>query len=206
MQLTNYEWRAFGKINEELSSKLKSLNLTFLEQDLFTDEYLWRPGCTVNAKLRYNRLKFKKLQQTTSDGIEIWVIQDLIPFDSWGLSLLESEMQVKSPKELKTVGRSSQSLMELLNRFTPPLFCLSVDKFRTKYLYKRDGVAISIELAEIQKPVQTSSFCIECNGMRSSSLNNSIVDTIRKLRNELGLPGTMQIKSYLTMVEEWMDL
>ena len=37
------------------------------------DQYLWRPGCQANIKIRKKKLKIKELVRTTDDGFELWI-------------------------------------------------------------------------------------------------------------------------------------
>ena len=165
----NFEYRVFGEIKSKTRNHITTLDRKFPEDPnhpgpfKMFDEYIWCEGCQVNTKVRKDKLKFKFLGHRTSDYIETWRVNDKIPIDINGrwLKSLEKYLVTTAPGFLINQCKNSQDLMKNLSSFNPSLQCVIVEKLREQYIKKVAGHKITIEIAEIKKPINTESICIE---------------------------------------------
>jgi hypothetical protein len=204
----HWEWRGFGDLNNVIRNQIQQLTSKYGAGINVTDQYLWAPGSKVNVKVREKDLKFKYLLDEADGGFERWVENEKdnhpFPLNAAVLAQLEKALGTAIPEDIsgKTVD-TSDSLIDLFPRFTPPVTCVAIQKFRTAYIFPIEGAEILIELAEIEN--------VEIDGQQqrrtftSVSLEGPDVGMLRTVRDTLGLPDSLQVKGYLQLIEEMVQ-
>jgi hypothetical protein len=204
----HWEWRGFGDLKNAIQDQIQQLTPKYGAGINVTDQYLWVPACKVNVKVREKDLKFKYLLDKADGGFERWKEDEKdnypFPLNAAVLAQLEKALATAIPADIygKTVD-TSDSLIDLLPRCTPPVTCVAIKKFRLTYVYPIEGAEILVELAEIEN--------VEIDGQQqrrtltSVSLESADVGMMRTVRDTLGLPDSLQVKGYLQLIEEMVQ-
>ena len=197
----HWEWRGFGVLSGGLRARVESLPLKFDRPQDVQDEYLWVPGMSINVKLRFTDLKFKRLLGF-EQGVERWLEDEAenlpFPLERPVVEKLSRELGVSLPRLLeRSYGR--EELVDLLLRAKAPVRRIVVEKKR----WQRDwmtlearasgGGPVTVELVEILSPEVTFSVGLE----------HPEPGPVAAARDELGLGTVMRTLSYLQALSVW---
>ena len=195
----HWEWRGFGEIPEALRSRLESLPLKFSASQELTDEYLWAPGCSVNLKLRFSDLKFKRLCERAG-SLELW-LEDPgenypFPIGPEVLTRLASDLGV-SALETPRSPLDRPALLDLLTHASPAVRLVTVQKIRWQREWwgsaVRHSPGVTVEVAQILRPELTWSVGIE--GPELEGVASALA--------ALDLEGALRKINYLEALEVW---
>jgi hypothetical protein len=149
-----WEWRAFGRLDPKLESKIRALPIrNGLVDHADEDVYLVSPASDQNVKLRKLGeswvLKFKELIEKGADCIELYREgQDTVfgfPVTRGAIETAAALLNTKLPGQLSSTDRfSREELVNVLAVSSPEIRSLDVPKVRSQFLI--DGGWV--ELAE----------------------------------------------------------
>ena len=207
----HWEWRGFGDLANAVRTQIQQLSPKFGAGVNVTDQYLWLPECKVNVKVRQKDLKFKFLLDRADEGFEKWREAEAenypFPLNPAVVAKLETALGTSFPADMSgKILETYQSLLDVLPRCTPPVIRVTIEKFRTTYIYPYDGQQILVELAEIRRVEIDDQY--QENTYTSVSLEGvegAGVADLRHVHDALGLPDTLQAKGYLQLIEELVE-
>lgn len=201
----HWEYRAFGKLPSEIRMAIEQFDKKFDEGKRIADEYLWRPGCKANIKIRENGLKFKKWIKQVEDGFKLWLEDPaeifLFPLDSKAIDLLEKSLNTKVPPKLRKGCDSPLQLKDALDSCEPSIQLITIEKFRTQYKYPAVESEVLVEIADILSPVKLESICIEGPDLSINGNEEENLILLREVRKSLGLPGSLRVMGYVELIE-----
>lgn len=216
----HWEWRGFGHVPLTLIlNSVPKLKRLFGVNDPGTqdvDEYLWSPGMQVNLKLRKRQLKFKRREDRTSDGCELWTERSeetfAFPLTDQAVAFVERNIPVQRPPGLE-FRQSYESFIAALPLFTPPLHLVVTRKHRIQFAWNENNEALVFELSEIQHPLTTWSVGIEggdlgsLDGLIDPDQSQASLRRVLKIRDHFGLPGpSLRVIGYLELLSDWSRL
>src|ERR1044071_2818937 len=161
-----WEWRAFGRITDELAAKIKAYPIRLGISNLpVRDIYLISPVSDQNVKLRWYftglYLKFKLLIDTKPGQIELYSesVQYTYPFPISFETLKEAArlLQVTPPDTaLRSDTFTEDETMRVLAAASPPVVRVDVTKTRSQYQFDGGWIEMA-DIVFVQHPVQTIS-------------------------------------------------
>jgi hypothetical protein len=197
----HWEWRGFGVLSRALRSRVESLPLKFDRPQDVNDEYLWVPGTTINVKVRFTDLKFKRLLGS-EQGVERWLEDEAenlpFPLQQPVVAKLATELGVSLPRLLKA-SYGQKELLELLLRAQPAVQRVVVEKKRwqrewmTPEAQASGGGPVTVELAEIFSP----------QAITSVALEHPEPGPVVAACDELGLGNEIKMLNYLQALSVW---
>lgn len=195
----HWEWRGFGRPVESLIRSIRSLPLKFPQPQEVTDTYLWVPGCSVNVKLRFEDLKFKR-RLDARDGFERWLEDEAenhrFPLAPAVLEELKASLGI-SLRGVPAGAVDREKLEEIVKAAHPPVHFVRVEKLRWQYSWDDEGACsgqpVTVELAEIRRPETITSIGIEHPGL----------EALEKAHRLLGLELQLRGISYLEAISIW---
>jgi hypothetical protein len=195
-----WEWRAFGRIHDDLAARVRAYPIRFGITDIRGEDlYLVSPKNDQNVKLRRYAggwvLKFKLLLETEPGGFELY--QESAQF-SYRLPVTLDE--VKAAAELLAVELAEhdptterfgeQAFVNLLVTSAPPAQETRVSKRRSQY---RCGAGW-IELADVE---------FETCEVQSISLHSQHIDEVREMLKSLQPGEELETMSYIEACRRW---
>jgi hypothetical protein len=210
----HWEWRGFGRIDSRVRERIMQLPLAYPTARTVTDCYLWVSGLQTNIKLRSwpggASLKFKRrLSGSTQDGVQLWV-EDLeedfiFPLSTQTVAKLGRELRA----ELALQGPVEDPTTLLAELQTQQVSAVTVEKLRWLHQWESDGVKAFVELAELRAPQPLETVGIEDHMGLYDGSSEEMVDSGRVAvvvaRDKLGLPGSLEVSSYLEQVASWSE-
>jgi len=197
----HWEWRGFGALSTGLRTRVESLPLKFDRPQDVKDEYLWIPGMSINVKLRFTDLKFKRLLGS-EQGVERWLEDEAenlpFPLEPPVVEKLSRELGVSLPRLLER-SYGQEELVDLLLRAKPPVRRIAVEKKRWQREWmtpeaRASGAGpVTVEIAEILSPEATVSVGLE----------HPEPGPVAAARDDLGLGTAMKRLNYLEALSVW---
>ena len=195
-----WEWRAFGRINDELALRVRAYPIRLGVDDLRGEDlYLVSPLSDQNVKLRrYAKgwvLKFKLLLETEQGGFELYkesaefMYRLPVTLDEVkaAAELLAVELPERDPTT-ETFGE--QDFVNALARSSPPAQETRVSKRRSQYQCG-DGW---IELADVG---------FESCEVQSISLHSQHIDEVREMLKSLEPGEELEAMNYIEACRRW---
>jgi len=195
-----WEWRAFGRISNELSLKVRSYPIRLGVDDLRGEDlYLVSPGSDQNVKLRrYVKgwiLKFKLLLETEPGGFELYKesaeLTYRLPVAIDKVKAAAQLLGIKLPEDdLSTEAFREQEFVAALTRSSPPARETRVSKRRSQYQFD-DGW---IELADVE---------FETNEVQSISVHAPEIESVKAMLRRLQLGTELEAMNYIEACRRW---
>lgn len=195
-----WEWRAFGRLDHELSEKIRAYPIRPGIDDLRGEDlYLVSPLSDQNVKLRkYAKgwvLKFKLLLESEPGGFELYkesarlTYRMPVKFDE--LKAAADLLSIELPEnDLKSDVFEEPDFVNALASSSPPAHETRVSKRRSQYQYG-DGW---IELADVE---------FETRGVQSISLNSASLESVRVMLESLQPGDTLETMNYIEACRRW---
>lgn len=164
----HWEWRGFGRLDEALKQRIRSLSSLLDVEWQATDFYLWAPDCPVNVKLRGNDLKLKRFL-AARDGLEQWLEDETevfpFPLDPAVVAGLCADLGVL-PSVLPPTPLDQPGLLALLLSGSSPVHLIPVAKRRRLCWLSLSGNVqidppVLVELTEIAAPETLTTVALE---------------------------------------------
>lgn len=195
-----WEWRAFGRINDELAAKVRAYPIRLGVDDLRGEDlYLVSPLSDQNVKLRrYAKgwvLKFKLLLETEQGGFELYKesaeFTYRLPVTLDELKAAAELLVVELPEhDPATETYGEQDFVNALARSSPPAQETRVSKRRSQYQCG-DGW---IELADVG---------FESCEVQSISLHSQHIDEVREMLKSLEPGEELEAMNYIEACRRW---
>lgn len=195
-----WEWRAFGRITDELAEKVRAYPIRLGVDDLRGEDlYLVSPLSDQNVKLRrYAKgwvLKFKLLLETEPGGFELYKesaeFTYRLPVTLDELKAAAELLAVELPEHdptTKTFGE--RDFVNALAGSSPPAQETRVSKRRSQYQCG-DGW---IELADVE---------FESCEVQSISLHSQHIDEVREMLKSLQPGEELETMNYIEACRRW---
>jgi len=201
----HWEWRVFGKLPVLPDELLAGCKKKKRKSKELVDQYLWRPGCQANIKIRKKKLKIKELVRTTDDGFELWIesraLKFSFPLEDEPIGLLEKHLASTMPRNRIAACDKASDLIRELKTCDPQIKVVTIEKIRDKFLSEAHGEEISIEIAKIESPLNIESLCIEGDSVRDAEHELLNLAILRKIRESLQLPESLKVMGYVGFLE-----
>jgi hypothetical protein len=212
----HWEWRGFGYLEDAVRKRIAGLRPLDLPRRKTHDQYVWKPGCAVNVKLRStdstSSLKFKRLIRDDRElELQLWLERAnedyAFPIQPQVVSELAKILDI----ELSVDGSIARpgDLIAVLQDASKGLGVVSVEKSRYAFAWYHGSDAVLVDLTEIRSPVATVTVGLEDTaqlGDYSSEASISAAGlTVAAARAALGLPDGMMAKSYVDVLRTWLD-
>jgi len=195
----HWEWRVFGRLPAQPLAGLEGAAPAKPKKEL-VDRYLWRPQCPANIKIRKGALKIKELVRVTRDGFELWIesrdLKFTFPLDRQAIDKLRESMHLTTPPQVLAGCAAAPEFLRTLRQLEPDLRVVKVRKQREHFKLAVDGVRVSIELAQIDSPLQVESLCIESEAACDQEQEVRFLKALRHVKDRLRLPSTLQVMGY----------
>jgi hypothetical protein len=195
-----WEWRAFGRITDELAAKVRAYPIRLGIDDLRGEDlYLVSPGSDQNVKLRrYVKgwiLKFKLLLETEQGGFELYkesaelTYRFPIAFDK--VKAAAKLLAVELPEiDLANDAFSEQEFVNALTRTSPPARETRVSKRRSQYQFDNGW----IELADVE---------FEASEVQSISLHSQEIESVKTMLEDLQPGPELKAMNYIEACRRW---
>ena len=195
-----WEWRAFGRITDELARKVKSYPIRFGISNLpARDIYLIPPISNQNVKLRWNftglYLKFKLLIDTRLGQIELYSesVQYTYKFPISFQTLKEAArlLQVALPDAaLLSQAFTEDETMRALAAASPPVVRVDVKKTRSQYQF--DGGWIEMAGAVCGK-----------HRAQTISIHSDKLEVVERMIESLQPGDELEVMNYVEACRRW---
>jgi hypothetical protein len=195
-----WEWRAFGRINDELAAKVRAYPIRLGIDDLRGEDlYLVSPLSDQNVKLRrYVKgwvLKFKLLLETEPGGFELYKesaeFTYRLPVTLDKVKAAAKLLAVELPEVDLTIEMFGEpDFVNALAGATPPAQETRVSKRRSQYQF--DGGWI--ELAEVE---------FEKREVQSISVHSPHIEGVREMLESLQLGEELEPMNYIEACRRW---
>lgn len=197
---TIWEWRAFGKLNQESRSRIVALPVrSGLIDHPDEDVYLVSPTSDQNVKLRKLGgawvIKFKELLEKSSDSMELYRESQATIFEFpvcqstlvAAAGLLDAELP---PAGLPLKKYDRQDLIEVLADSTPPIPVVEVPKVRSQFVVEGGWV----ELAEAIFP--------QCK-IQTVSIHSFVKRDVERNLKLIDPQGDLIVMNYIDACRRW---
>ena len=195
-----WEWRAFGRITDELAAKIKAYPIRLGISNLpVRDIYLISPISDQNVKLRWYftglYLKFKLLIDTKPGQIELYSesVQYTYPFPISFETLKEAArlLQVTLPDTaIESDAFSEDETMRALAAASPPVVRIDVKKTRSQYQF--DGGWI--EMAD--------TVCGK-HRVQTISIHSENLEVVERMIESLQPGDELEVMNYVEACRRW---
>ena len=195
-----WEWRAFGRINDELAGKVRAYPIRLGVDDLRGEDlYLVSPLSDQNVKLRrYAKgwvLKFKLLLETEPGGFELYKesaeFTYRLPVTLDELKAAAELLAVELPQHDPTTETfDEQDFVNALAGSSPPTRETRVSKRRSQYQCGGGW----IELADVE---------FESCEVQSISMHSRHIDGVREMLESLQLGEELETMNYIQACRRW---
>src|SRR5262249_10643488 len=195
-----WEWRAFGRIDDELARKVSAYPIRFDVKDLVgEDVYLVSPLSNQNLKLRkYSGgwlLKFKLLLETRPGSFELYkeTAEFTYPFPV-SIDTLKGTarlLAIKLPDNVLSVEKfAEQDFVQALAQSSPPALERHVSKRRSQYQLENGW----IELADVE---------FRNRRIQSLSVNSTEFEAVQEMVSRLDPSGELEAMNYIEACRRW---
>src|SRR5713101_6527034 len=188
-----WEWRAFGRINDELARKVRAHPIRLGVKDLLGEDiYLVSPLSDQNVKLRKFSggwlLKFKLLLETRLGGFELYkeTAEFTYPFPISFDTLKETAplLAIKLPDNGSSVEKfGEQEFVHALARSSPPALETRVSKRRSQYQFENGWV----ELADVE---------FKTTRVQSLSIHSPEIETVKRMLSQVEPGNELEPMNY----------
>ena len=195
-----WEWRAFGRITDELAAKVKAYPIRLGISNLpARDIYLIPPVSNQNVKLRWYftglYLKFKLLIDTKPGQIELYSesVQYTYPFPIPFDTLKEAArlLQVTLPDTaLGSDAFTEDETMRVLSAASPPVVRVDVKKTRSQYQF--DGGWIEMADAACGK-----------HHVQTISVHSDKLEVVERMIESLQPGDELEVMNYVEACRRW---
>ncbi|HKS42689.1 MAG TPA: hypothetical protein VJX74_18905 [Blastocatellia bacterium] len=195
-----WEWRAFGRITDELAAKIKAYPIRLGISNLpVRDIYLISPISDQNVKLRWYftglYLKFKLLIDTKPGQIELYSesVQYTFPFPISFETLNEAArlLRVTLPDTaIAPAAFSEDETMRALAAASPPVVRVDVKKLRSQYQF--DGGWI--EMAD--------TVCGKYS-VQTISIHSENLEVVERMIESLQPGDELEVMNYVEACRRW---
>ena len=195
-----WEWRAFGRISDELASRVRAYPIRLGIDDLRGEDlYLVSPDSDQNVKLRrYVKgwiLKFKLLLETEPGGFELYKesaeLTYRFPVTLDKVQAAAQLLGINVPEgELSRDAFGEQEFVAALTRSSPPARETRVSKRRSQYQFD-DGW---IELADVE---------FETHEIQSISLHAPGIEEVKTMLTSLQPGSDLEAMNYIDACRRW---
>lgn len=195
-----WEWRAFGRIDDELARKVRAYPIRFGIEDLRgEDVYLVSPLSNQNVKLRKysggGLLKFKLLLETRPEGFELYkeTAEFTYPLPISFDTLKEAArlLAIKLPDNVLTVEKfSEEEFVQTLARSSPPALETRVSKRRSQYQFENGWV----ELADVE---------FKTTRVQSLSIHSPEIETVKRMLSQVEPGNELEPMNYIEACRRW---
>lgn len=195
-----WEWRAFGRIDDELAEKVRAYPIRLGVDDLRGEDlYLVSPLSDQNVKLRrYAKgwvLKFKLLLETEPGGFELYKesaeFTYRMPVKLEELKAAAQLLSVELPTDDLTAEMFGEpDFVNALGKSSPPAHETRVSKRRSQYQCG-DGW---IELADVE---------FEAYEVQSISVHSQQIDEVREMLESLKPGEGLETMNYIEACRRW---
>lgn len=195
-----WEWRAFGRITDELAAKIKAYPIRLGISNLpVRDIYMIPPISNQNVKLRWYftglYLKFKLLIDTKPGQIELYSesVQYTYPFPISFETLNEAArlLQVTLPDTaIAPDAFSEDETMRALAAASPPVVRVDVKKLRSQYQF--DGGWIEMADAACGK-----------HHVQTISIHSENLEVVERMIESLQPGDELEVMNYVEACRRW---
>ena len=195
-----WEWRAFGRITDDLAAKVKAYPIRLGISNLpVRDIYLISPLSDQNVKLRWYftglYLKFKLLIDTKPGQIELYSesVQYTYPFPISFETLKEAArlLQVTLPDTaLRSDDFTEDETMRVLAAASPPVVRVDVKKTRSQYQF--DGGWIEMADAACGK-----------HRVQTISIHSDKLEVVERMIESLQPGDELEVMNYVEACRRW---
>jgi hypothetical protein len=194
-----WEWRAFGRVDEELASRIQSHPIRMgVNNSRGTDLYLISESTDHNVKLRKWGadwlLKLKLLVGKAQRAIELYSESSTMVF---GFPVSEGELQfaahllaVRPNTSTDKSSFTDEEFVDALIHASPPAQRVEVSKMRSQFDF--DGGWV--ELAQVQFPGRT---------VQSLSIHSPVMERVEKILDSLQPGPELEAMNYVEACRRW---
>ena len=195
-----WEWRAFGRINDELAAKVRAFPIRLGIDDLRGEDlYLVSPDSDQNVKLRrYAKgwvLKFKLLLETEHGGFELYKesaeLTYRLPVTLDKVKAAAQLLGIKLPEHVlmsETFGE--QDFVNVLVGSSPPARETRVSKRRSQYKFENGW----IELADVE---------FDSHEVQSISVHSPGIESVKTMLTSLQPLDQLEAMNYIQACRRW---
>lgn len=195
-----WEWRAFGRISDELATKVHVYPIRLGIDDLRGEDlYLVSPDSDQNVKLRrYVRgwvLKFKLLLETEPGGFDLYKesaeMTFRLPVTLDKVEAAAKLLGIKLPEhDLTNDAFGEEEFVSALARSFPPAREMRVSKRRSQYQFDNGW----IELADVE---------FESSEVQSISLHSKEIESVKAMLMRLQPGSELEAMNYIEACRRW---
>lgn len=195
-----WEWRAFGRINDELAAKVRAFPIRLGIDDMRGEDlYLVSPGSDQNVKLRrYAKgwvLKFKILLETGPGGFELYKesaeLTYRLPVTLDQVKAAAQLLETRLPERVLTTETFAEpEFVNALVGSSPPARETRVSKRRSQYQFE-DGW---IELADVE---------FDSSEVQSISVHSPEIESVKKMLTSLQPLDQLEAMNYIEACRRW---
>ncbi|MEW6207493.1 MAG: hypothetical protein AB1631_03945 [Acidobacteriota bacterium] len=193
-----WEWRAFGRIDDQLAARVRTrpVRMNILDQQE-EDIYFISPANDQNVKLRKWRgmwlLKLKLFLGKGTDSIELYSesprMMFAFPVPRQTLAIAARLLAV-NPAVTEEFSFEKDQFIEAMERALPPALVVLVSKVRSQFEF--DGGWV--ELAEAKFPrIETETI----------SIHSPSMEAVEKIIDELDVPPSLEVMNYVEACRRW---
>ena len=194
-----WEWRAFGRINDELSGRVRVYPIRLGIKDIqWEDLYLVSPKNDQNIKLRRYAggwvLKLKLLLETRPGAFELYVesAEFTYRFPAQLATLKDAArlLEVALPDNARSESFSDDRFVRALVESSPAVAQTRVLKQRSQYQF----VGGWLELADVS---------VGAHRVQSISIHSPDIDVVKSMLNELQPGDELEPMNYIAACRRW---
>jgi len=194
-----WEWRAFGRINEELAGRVRVYPIRLGIKDIqWEDLYLVSPKNDQNIKLRRYAgawaLKFKLLLETRPGLFELYVesadFTYRFPAELVTLRDAARLLEVALPESARSASFTDDEFIRALVESSPAVTETLVLKQRSQYQF--DGGWL--ELADV---------AVGSHRVQSISIHSPEIEVVKSMLNELQPGDELEPMNYIAACRRW---
>src|SRR5713226_1359132 len=195
-----WEWRAFGRISNDLAAKVRAYPIRFGLIDIDgEDVYLVSPHNNQNVKFRKYPggwvLKFKLLVETKPGTFELYnerpELTHRLPVSLDRLKEAAGLLAVELPEASFSVESfTEEDFVKALARATPPVGESRVAKKRSQYQFENGW----LELAEVK---------FQERNVQSISVHSRELEVVRRMLESLQPGSELEAMSYIEACRRW---
>jgi hypothetical protein len=210
----HWEWRGFGRLEPTVRRRVEQLSPTTQTGLPVADRYLWRPGLSVNVKLRSGPagdvLKFKRLWTRSEDSAyQIWVESPMdehhLPASPALVAHIAAALGVSVAAPASPLDAAS--LLGYLRGLAPELEVVTVRKVRRSFFTEWGTTPVWVDVAELSEPERLTSVGLEDGGGISEDAPveqiAAALEAVRSVREQLRVE--LPAMSYLDAVARWAE-
>lgn len=194
-----WEWRAFGRIDDELANKVRAYPIRLGIKDVqWEDLYLVSPKNDQNIKLRRYAgswvLKFKLLFETRPGSFELYVesAEFTYRFPAQLATLRDAArlLEVTLPEPTRSESFTDDEFIHALVESSPAVVETRVLKQRSQFQFNGGW----LELADVT---------VGSHRVQSISIHSPEIDVVKSMLNELQPGDELEPMNYIAACRRW---